>query len=90
MHGLTVKILTLYEHGLSYSEIARQLKCSKPNVAQTIKRHREWKRDVAPIPQEHVEWIVKQAKMHRLSPPVFVASLLVKVINKELESAGDE
>lgn len=86
MHGKTAKILELHEQGHTYAEIARMMECSKPNVAQTVKRHREWNRMVAPIPIEQHEWVVKQAHKNRMLPPIFVAKLLSGVIAKELKN----
>lgn len=89
MRGMTAKILKMHEDGHSYAEIARALSCSKPNVAQTVKRYREWNRTVAPIPIEMHQWIVRQSDRKRMLPSMFVAQLLTNVISKELKHVDE-
>lgn len=86
MRGRTAKILSLLEQGKTYAEISRELGCSKPNVAQTVKRYQGWNRIVAPMPITHHDWIVKKASRAKMLPSVYVANLLVELIDKELES----
>jgi predicted transcriptional regulator len=85
MHGKTAKILAMNEAGATLGQIAEKLGCTKSNASQTIKRHREWNRVVAPIPKDHHEWIVAQAQKKRMMPMLFVAQLLVSVIDKEMK-----
>lgn len=85
MWGRTAKILALNEQGLTLEQIAKEMSCTKSNIIQTLKRHREWNRTVAPLPKEHYDWIVKQALKARVMPPLFVADLLVKIIDKVIE-----
>lgn len=85
MHGRTAKILALNEAGKTYDEIATEMGCTKSNISQTLKRHREWNRTVAPIPKAHHDWIVKHARKNGMLPPLYVAQLLVKIIDEELQ-----
>lgn len=90
MHGKSMRILALLEEGKTYAEISREVGCSKPNVAQTVKRYRAWNRIVAPLPEQHHKWIVDHAKKNRMLPSVYVAKILTKVIGRELENeSGD-
>lgn len=86
MHGRTTKIIAMNEQGLTLEEISKALGCTKSNISQTLKRHREWNRTVAPIPKEHHEWIVKSARQRRMLPQMFVAKMLMDAINKELKN----
>lgn len=86
MWGRTAKIIAMNEQGLSLEQIAKELNCSKSNISQTLKRHREWNRTVAPIPKRHHDWVVKAAQQRRMLPQLFVAKMLVDVIDKELQN----
>lgn len=88
MWGRTAKILALNEAGKTYDEIATEIGCTKSNISQTLKRHRDWNRTVAPIPKAHHEWVVRKAREQRMLPQLFVAKMLVDAIDKELEN-GD-
>ena len=46
--SLRDEIVRLYEAGVTVTEIAKQLGCSKPNVSMAIKRALSWNQTISP------------------------------------------
>ena len=80
-------IVRLYEAGVTVTEIAKQLGCSKPNVSMAIKRAISWNQTISPpLPPRIVSWIMDEAARQDKAPAVVARELLIKAYNdKELD-----
>lgn len=80
-------IVRLYEAGVTVTEIAKQLGCSKPNVSMAIKRALSWNQTISPpLPPRIVSWIMDEAARQDKAPSVVARELLIKAYDdKELE-----
>lgn len=80
-------IVRLYEAGVTVTEIAKQLGCSKPNVSMAIKRAISWNQTISPpLPPRIVSWIMDEAARQDKTPAVVARELLIKAYDdKELE-----
>lgn len=72
-------IVRLYEAGVTVTEIAKQLGCSKPNVSMAIKRALSWNQTISPpLPPRIVSWIMDEAARQDKAPAVVARELLIK------------
>lgn len=80
-------IVRLYEAGVTVTEIAKELGCSKPNVSMAIKRALSWNQTISPpLPPRIVSWIMDEAARQDKSPAVVAREIIIKAYNdKELD-----
>lgn len=77
--SLRDEIVRLYEAGVTVTEIAKQLGCSKPNVSMAIKRALSWNQTISPpLPPRIVSWIMDEAARQDKAPAVVARELLIK------------
>lgn len=77
-------IVRLYEAGVTVTEIAKQLGCSKPNVSMAIKRAISWNQTISPpLPPRIVSWIMDEAARQDKTPAVVARELLIKAYEEK-------
>lgn len=77
-------IVRLYEAGVTVTEIAKQLGCSKPNVSMAIKRAISWNQTISPpLPPRIVSWIMDEAARQGKTPAVVARELLIKAYEEK-------
>ena len=77
-------IVRLYEAGVTVTEIAKQLGCSKPNVSMAIKRALSWNQTISPpLPPRIVSWIMDEAARQDKTPAVVARELLIKAYEEK-------
>ena len=89
-HSRTPEIIRLWKAHFPRAEIAKQLKCSKSNVTQAIKRHLAWDNRVEMLTEEHHNWLIRQAAKSFTSPAVMARAMLTDAIDEAMqkEQAG--
>jgi len=89
-HSRTPEIIRLWKAHFPRAEIAKQLKCSKSNVTQAIKRHLAWDNRIATLTDEHHAWLVRQATKSSTPPSVMARAMLTDAIDEAMqkEQAG--
>lgn len=77
-------IVRLYEAGVTVTEIAKQLGCSKPNVSMAIKRAISWNQTISPpLPPRIVSWIMDEAARQDKTPAAVARELLIKAYEEK-------
>lgn len=80
-------IVRLYEAGVTVTEIAKQLGCSKPNVSMAVKRALSWNQTISPpLPPRIVSWIMDEAARQDKPPAVVAREIIIKAYEaKDIE-----